>query len=132
MAKTTLTYYLRHYTESVREVTLDFETYRSEVNPEDFVPFFRTRLQELLDDDPAQFSTQQLGKLKRADRFLLDHLDEALQWIGQVYFDRRGIPSRQWWWWLDEIQNEGMDPPDLDTIFADYIEKAERKAARAF
>lgn len=109
---------IRLYTEYIWEIV-------EEVNlQQDDHMYEREEIQEALDKDPTIFTKEEILKIKEADQFILDHIEDAARWF---YFPRtyKKHPKKYWWRYAHLIASGEMPKPNLDEIFEKYLAKFE-------
>ncbi len=83
----------------------------------------RDDMQEILEADPTAFTKSELEKLKEADQFVLDHIEEAVKWFH--FWNYKTHPKSHWWNYVKYIANGEIKKPNLDKIYKEYFEKLE-------
>lgn len=73
------------------------------------VQMTRSSIQEMLDKDPLVYSDEERELIKTADKFILEHIEDANRWFDP---DRKS-PAHYWWDHLDLILSGRMKKPKI-------------------
>ena len=96
----------RQFTTCYKQILEDDETM---LDNDVLVQMNRSSIQEILDKDPLVYSDEERELIKTADKFILEHIEDANRWFDP---DRKS-PAHYWWDHLDLILSGRMKKPKL-------------------
>ena len=100
---------LQAYLATYKDLTLDRDAHDGQIY-ETSPLLARDGIAEMLDDDPGQFSTEELHNIYLADTYLIHNASIAAAWF-RDYPGRDTEPRAHWWWHLDLVA-DGVISPD--------------------
>ena len=96
----------RQFTTCYKQILEDDETMLSN---DMLVQMTRSSIQEMLDKDPLVYSDEEKELIKTADKFILEHIEDANRW----FYPERKSPLHYWWNHLDLILSGRMKKPKI-------------------